>query len=130
MPRSCSTFGPVMPQLCEIHRNSTLEKNTFSKRILPVRIENIELTNPQILREYLRYWQEKYDEYIEFLNEFPQQIGEQQLLEFKKIRTIKDRFAELIGLLQDLNAKTLSILQNNSFEEIKTTIINRLNKKE
>lgn len=114
-----------MWELCEIHQNCSLNKIKFSRHILPIRIESIDLVSPTFLTEYLKYWQYKYEEYFTLLTDFPQEIGEPQLLEFKKIRTIKDRFAEIVGFFQDLNAKSIDILRENNFEQVKTAIINR-----
>ncbi len=118
-----------MWELCEIHRNSLADKQKFSARILPVRVENLEIGKPKFFREFFTYWDEFFNEWNEMVRDFPQQVGKSQLDEFNKSRTIKDKFGDMVGYLQDMNSKTKSLLSKDDFEEVKKAITARLNKK-
>ena len=60
------------------------------------------------------------------VRDFPQQVGKTQLDEFKKSRTIKDSFGDVIGYFQDMNAKTKALLSENDFAAIKQAILARI----
>lgn len=117
-----------MWELCEIYRNSLAEKEKFSERILPVRVESLEMGKPAFYREYFKYWQDFFTEWSEMVKDFPQQVGKAQMDEFNKSRTIKDQFGNVVGYFQDMNARTKSLLSQNDFEEVKNAIVTRLDK--
>jgi len=115
-----------MWELCEIYRNSLAEKEKFVSRILPVRVENLSLDKPKIMMEYLKHWKDFFEEWNEMVREYPQQVGKPQLEAFEKSRTVKDKFAEVVGYFNDMNAKTQAILRDNDFGEVKNAILARL----
>ncbi len=115
-----------MWELCEIHRTSMAEKEKFVKRILPVRVEKLELDKPKILREYMTHWNEFYKEWSEMVLDFPQQVGKPQLESFEKSRKIKDEFGNVVGFFSDMNAQTKSLLSDNDFAVVKAAIMERV----
>ena len=114
-----------MWELSEIFRNSQSEKEQFVERILPIRVQSIALHKPLVLRKYLSHWNDYYTEHQELIRDFPQQIGKPQLEAFEKIRTVKDKFGELVGYFQDMNANSKSLLRQDDFELIKRAIIEK-----
>ena len=115
-----------MWELCEIYRNSLSEKEKFAERIIPIRVESLELDKAKTLREYFKYWNEFFEEWNEMVRDFPQQVGKPQLDAFEKSRTIKDKFGDVVGYFQNMNAKTNAMLRENDFEAVKKAILSRL----
>ncbi len=114
-----------MWELCEVFRTSQGEKEKFAERIIPVRVENLSLGSPLTLMPYLKHWRQKYEEWEEMYTDFPQEMGSTHMEEFRKSRTIKDSFSEVVGFFNDLLGKNSEELLQDNFDELKALIVER-----
>jgi len=117
-----------MWELCEIHRNTLGEKEKFIQRIIPVRIEDLGLDKPKNLGNYMRHWNDYYKDWDEYFQEFRGQTNGPDWEAFQKARVIRDKFSEVAGHFQDMNAKTKALLRKNDFEIVKKIIYERTQK--
>ena len=58
-----------MFELYEIYRNTGLNKEEFSKRIFPIRLEDIELSDQYIVNGYIDFWQAEEQEWEKRMRE-------------------------------------------------------------
>lgn len=115
-----------MWELCEIHRNSKLEAHLFAQRVLPIRLEEINLSKPRTLTKYHSHWEELFQEWDEYFDKFRNKAKGPQWDEYQKIRTINDQFGEVVGIFNDMNAIDRDILADNGHDIIKETILRRI----
>ncbi|MVM31186.1 TIR domain-containing protein [Spirosoma sp. HMF4905] len=108
-----------MFELYEIYRNSTLSKEKFVLKILPVRIETLYLNNPSVLLEYFQYWENLENEWKKLVLSY---LSSSTLNQFEKIKTIRYKIGELISHLNDMNSETIELLSRNDFEKIKKSL--------
>jgi len=118
-----------MYELYELYRNCRLDKEEFVKHVLPVRVENVELTETDTRKIILKYWNDEFDRIEQFHKDHPQDIGEADFKERNKIRKIKQHISDMMLLLADINAKTLPLLRADDFSIVKNAIEKRLNDK-
>jgi len=115
-----------MWELCEVWRNSKNNKKLFIPKILPLLIEKLDLGSIDLLSRYMDYWTEQFNQFNEFMAKYPQQFGPSQQAEQLRIREIKDNFAEIVGLLNDMNALTNELIKEDDFKVIKDAINERM----
>jgi hypothetical protein len=112
-----------MWELCEIHRNALGEKEKFVDKIIPVRVEDLGLDKPRKRGEYLDFWQEYYNEWDEYFQKYRNLMNGPDWEAFQKARTVLQKFSEVTGYFQDMNAKTKALLSENDFAEVKKRIV-------
>ncbi|MEI6950266.1 COR domain-containing protein [Paraflavisolibacter sp. H34] len=111
-----------MYELYELFRNSKLNKEELVQKIFPIRVESLNLNDPDARREYYEYWEILEAKTKELVNKY----GEDQS-KHRRIEAIKNAIRDLLLLLNDINTKTTEDLSNNNFEKIKESIQKRAN---
>jgi small GTP-binding protein len=106
-----------MYELYEIYRNAKLEKEELLKIILPVRVENLNLADPDVLKGYFEYWTALEGKWKGLVNEY----GADQN-EHRKIESIKNALRDLLPFLNYINTLTIELLTANDFQVIKEAI--------
>ncbi|MCB9307695.1 MAG: TIR domain-containing protein [Lewinellaceae bacterium] len=115
-----------MFELYEIARNCKFEKDLFSSRILPVRVESIRFDDPDMLEQYFSYWESEEQKWENLIRKRTKNITPAQSRRYHITKDINQNFGELVDWLTDMNAKTNAILRENDFAEVKAAILNRL----
>lgn len=110
-----------MFELYELYRNSSLDSNELLKKIYPIRVENLDLNNTTVLREYFTYWKDLEVEWKSLVTEFD---ADQR--KYRRIQAIRTSISDLLPFLNDINSMTKEILSANDFSEIKTSIQKRV----
>jgi hypothetical protein len=118
-----------MWELYEIYRNSKLEKKNFVSRILPLRVENIDLSLPAVTKIYFEHWGSVLKEWIDFSNTHAENFGRPQHETFLKVKAINGSLGDLLGYFSDINSKSKELLSENDFVEVKSLISRRLGTK-
>ena len=67
-----------MFELLEIARNNKWDKNAFTHRILPIRVEYIKWSDPIILDEYFQYWEDEENKWAKFIQKRIGQVSSEQ----------------------------------------------------
>lgn len=116
-----------MYELYELYRNCRFDKEAFVKRVLPVRVENVELAEVDTRRMIVKHWNDEFEKIEKFHDDYPQDIGEAELKERAKIRSIKHHASEMMMLIADINAETLPLLRKDDFSIVKNAIEKRVN---
>lgn len=114
-----------MTELCDIYLQSTQEPAKFAQKILPVRVENIKLDDPDVLLDYLDYWEAYFEKWHKAVQRRPN-LGKSNLDKFERSRRIKNDAGDVLGHFADLNASTNTLLSENDFERVKSMILKRL----
>ncbi|MEP6951500.1 MAG: toll/interleukin-1 receptor domain-containing protein [Ginsengibacter sp.] len=117
-----------MFELYEIYRNSELSKISFVRKILPIRLEDINLNDPGTLKHYFAYWKAKEDSWNEFIKENIDNVGKEQFAEYDKIKQIRRSFGDLVSFIMDINALNKEILSASNYQDIVKAIELSLNK--
>jgi hypothetical protein len=111
--------------LYELYRNSSLNSRELLKKIYPIRVENLELNDPKVLREYFTYWKEREAEWKGLVTDFNADQKKHRM-----INAINTSIADLLPFLNDINIKTKEMLSANDFDEIKIAIEKQISKSE
>lgn len=116
-----------MHELTQIYITSQADKAKFARRVLPIRVEDIDLDSPETFITYFDYWNEKFKKWDKVFNNptYRQQANE-LWDKYQKTKTIKDNFASVLTYFNDMNAKTRDLLSDRDYELIKATIRDRV----
>jgi hypothetical protein len=114
-----------MFELYELYRNSSLDRHELLKKIYPIRVENLDLNNTNVLRDYFTYWKELEAEWKSLVTDFD---ADQR--KYRRIQAIRTSVSDLLPFLNDINSKTKEILSTDDFLEIKNAIKTRLSNPE
>jgi hypothetical protein len=114
-----------MFELCEIARNCKFEKSEFRDKVIPLKIEHIDFSDPLILDEYLGYWEEQQQKWEVLFQKRIGQLSGEQHDRYEKIKMIHQNIGKLMDWLADMNTLSPKILSENNFEIIKAEIKKR-----
>jgi internalin A len=114
-----------MNELYEIARNSKFDKQLFTERILPVRVEQIKFDDPNVLDNYFDHWENEEQKWASFIKKRLQKVTEAQSRRYHMAQKINNKFGELSDWLTDINASTCKLLSQDDFQEVKDVIITR-----
>lgn len=115
-----------MHELYEIYRNSRQEKDEFSKRVFPIRVESIKMSDPFVIEEYLAYWEEQENKWKNLVQKRASQLSPAHFNEFDKVREINSKFSELLAFLQDMNSMSKKLLAQDDFAIVKDAVRDRI----
>lgn len=110
-----------MFELYELYRNSNLEKEELLKKIFPIRVEPLNLSDPQVLKDYFSFWKAREEEWKTLVNEYD---ADQK--KYRMIQAIRFSLTELLPFLNDINTMSGDLITRNAFAAIKETIRKRL----
>lgn len=111
-----------MYELYEIYRNAGLNKEEFAKRIFPIRLEDIELSNQDIVNGYVDFWQKEEQQWEKRMKENSDSITEEDTRQYQFVKRLVNDIGNILSCLSDINASSIAQLKKNDFEEIKTSI--------
>ncbi len=116
-----------MHELNEIYRNSREEQAEFAKRIFPIRAESLKMSDPLVLKTYLKHWAEEENKWSDLVRD-PElkKLGEGPLKQYVRIQKINENFGDLFIFLQDMNAMSKNLLAENDFAIVKDAIRQRM----
>lgn len=115
-----------MHELYEIYRNSRQDKDEFSKRVFPIRVESIKMSDPFIIEEYLAYWEEQETKWKNLVQKRASQLSPAHFNEYDKVREINAKFSELLAFLQDMNSMSKKLLAQDDFAIVKDAVRDRI----
>jgi len=115
-----------MHELYEIYRNSRQEKEEFSKRVFPIRVESIKMSDPFVIDAYLAYWEEQVNKWKNLVEKRASQLSPAHFNEFDKVREINSKFSELLAFLQDMNSMSKKLLAQDDFAIVKDAVRARM----
>lgn len=120
-----------MYELLEIFRNSKGQEEDFTKRIIPLRVEdNLSLKTPEGKQVYIDHWNKRIDEAEASVKNNPDSIGPKRIEWLKRYREIKNELDDMLELFSDINTLTKELLSANNFAVIKSTILKRIQEEE
>lgn len=112
-----------MYELYEIFRNSGMNRDTFGKKIFPIRIdESINLGDPDVVNGYVRYWKQQEQEWTTRVREESDSITEEQARQFQFIKRLVNDVNNILSCLADINSLNLSTLKSNDFADVKSAL--------
>ncbi|AFY35332.1 toll/interleukin-1 receptor domain-containing protein [Calothrix sp. PCC 7507] len=111
-----------MYEMVEIEKNGEMYD-----RIFPIFLADAQIHDPVQALKYIGYWENKTQE----LDEEMKKVSGANLQGFQEklnlYTKIREKSADIIKLLSDMNALTLDIHSNSGFQTLRTAIENRLN---
>ena len=111
-----------MFELYEIARNSNFDKHQFREKVLPIMVEFIDLTKPEIADEYLTFWDKEYNKWNELVSKRAQQLSVEKMHRYDKIKMVHQNFDKLTEWIADMNTLKPKLLSKDNFSEIKKEI--------
>ena len=116
-----------MYELYEIFRNSGMNRDTFGKKIFPIRIdESLNLGDPDVVNGYIRYWKEQEQEWTKRVKDESDSITEEQARQFQFIKRLVIDIRNILSCLADINSLNLSTLKSNDFADVKSALRNAM----
>ena len=117
-----------MWELHEIARKCNFDKKAVSQKILSVPVESLKLDDPLVLDPFLEFWEQETTKWQEFFHKWSAKgiINRSQSERYHKVNDIYKKFGDLVDWLQDINASTLKLLEENDFAQVKEAINKRL----
>lgn len=112
-----------MYELYEIFRNSGMDRDTFGKKLFPIRIdESLDLGNPDVVNGYIRYWKEQEQEWTKRVKDESDSITEEQARQFQFIKRLVIDIRNILSCLSDINSLNLVALKSNDFADVKASL--------
>ncbi len=112
-----------MYELFEIFRNSGMNREEFGKKIFPIRIEEtLNLSDPDVVNGYVRYWKEQEQEWTKRVKEESDSITEEQARQYQFIKRLVIDIRNILSCLADINSLNLSTLKSNDFADVKSAL--------
>lgn len=119
-----------MFELFEIFRNAKMEKEELIKRIYPVCIENLNLKSPPVIARYLKFWEDKEQEWEALVTHNPDSISEEQQANYTRVKRIIAYLGALLDFLSDVNFLDQQQLSADNFQQIKTAVEARISEED
>ena len=112
-----------MYELYELFRNSGMNRETFGKKIFPIRIEeSLNLSDPDVVNGYIRYWKVQEQEWTKRVKDESDSITEEQARQYQFIKRLVIDIRNILSCLADINSLNLSTLKSNNFADIKLAL--------
>ena len=117
-----------MYEIYEIARVCKMDKDEFSRRVLTIPLEDLDLEDPDVLDGFYSHWEEERENWELFVKERMEKNSlkpaHQQRYEITK--KIKQEFGEFINWLPDIHTSDVKLLSQNDYLMVKTAILARL----
>ncbi len=114
-----------MFELYEAFRNSQLDKDAFIKKIIPIKVEEINLS-PKGRGIYRDFWDEKEKEWDDYVGSYSKKISPLEMEEYNRVKSIVNNLGTMFQILLDINTLTTDLLSKDDFAEIKKAIDKRI----
>lgn len=114
-----------MFELYEIARNCKWVKEEFIKRVLLIKIEKIDFSDPKLLNHYLKYWADKVKNWENLIQNITNHEIDTRYKKLNNMKDIKHNFGKLIGWINDINYSSSENLAKDNFILLRKTIITR-----
>jgi TIR domain len=111
-----------MFELYEIYLNARMDKDEFLKKIFPIRVEEINLSNPAVANGYSDYWEAEEKNWQKLLEQNSGSITPEQINQYQLVKRIVTDLGNLLSFLADVNALNTVQLSKDNFAEIKTEL--------
>ncbi len=85
-----------------IARNGQWDKQLFTQRILPVRIESLAFDDPEVLDTYFEHWDNKQKKWERLIQKRTGKVAQAQMDRFQKIKDIHYHWGDLADWLMDI----------------------------
>ena len=111
-----------MFEFYELYRNSNLDGNRLVKKIYPIRIGKLSLTDLTVMSGYLNHWAAELEKWDQFIKIQGNRINASNHKEYDKVRSICNHLGELLEIIKDINTLNIKSLSKNNFAVIKEAI--------
>ena len=111
-----------MFELYEIYRNSNLDKDSFMKKVFPVRVEDINLSDAAVIGAYSQYWEEELAKWTERIKQDTSDMTSEDFAQFEIVKKIEAEASRLLYYLSDINALNLNQLSTEDFKALKNAL--------
>jgi hypothetical protein len=113
-----------MFEFYELYRHSQLDADKMMKKMLPIRLEEIDLNDPRVSDGFIRYWRETKEVWDRTVSENPDQA---LFKTHEKVRNIYNNLGEMLEIINDIKSMNPAILTADNFDGFLNAIINRKN---
>lgn len=117
-----------MFELYEIARDCKWEQSTFSKRVLPIPIERIDLSKIEVFNSYLEHWGIEEKKLAMIKQNNIRNVPEFHFKKYQSVMKINQSLDTLLEWLSDMNITTLENLKKDNYILLKKTIHDRIKK--
>lgn len=111
-----------MFELYEIYKNVGMDKAKFIERIFPLRVENINLNDTDVVNGYVNYWETEKARWDINMKENSDNVTPEQTNQYQVVKRLVNELTALLQILSDINALNIESLEKDDFEEIKIAL--------
>ena len=111
-----------MFELYELYRNAGMNSEALKHKIFPIRLEEIDLSDPSVQMLYVDFWEAKELEMGQLLKANINTLTPEQANQYQVVKRIKDEVGNILPIMSDLNALNMEILLENDCAAIKLAI--------
>jgi hypothetical protein len=112
-----------MYELYEVFRQSKHEKEELRRKIYPIKVEGIKLSEPSVLATYFEFWREEEKKWADLVTTHGTRISPVQHEHYKRIKLIASDLGDFLDFFGDMNTRTKQDLSKDNFAEIKRAIM-------
>jgi hypothetical protein len=118
-----------MNELYEIYVNAGMNADTFAKRVFPIRLEDINLSNKEVVNKYQLYWKAEKEKWEKQIAEDSAGVRSEESRQSETFRRIEGEVENILYLVGDIKAFFPDKLLQTDFKELKDAVRARLNEK-
>lgn len=110
-------------ELYEVYRNSKMDKEEFTKKIFPIRVEGINLSDPEVVAEYVNYWKHEEENWTKKIQENGgDSLTAEQANQMQIVKRIVTDLGNILFYLSDINAMDIKTMEQDDFKDIKIAL--------
>lgn len=111
-----------MFELYEIYRNCGMSKADFVKKVFPVRVEEINLSDPHVIDQYADYWKAEELKHEAIVKDVNQETTSEQFAQYEAVKRIASEIGNLLNFLSDINSLNIELISENDFAAMKQSL--------
>lgn len=111
-----------MFEFYELYRHSKLDAAIMMKKMLPIRMEEINLTDAKTREAYFKHWRETKDIWDNTILQNPDQLMSKT---HEKVRNIFKNLTDMLDIMDDIKALSPELLTDSNFDLFLGTILSR-----
>jgi hypothetical protein len=111
-----------MFEFYELYRHSKLDADIMKKKMLPIRMEEINLTDGKTREAYFKHWRETKETWDNTILQNPNQAMSKT---HEKVRNILNNLNDMLDIMDDIKALSPELLTDGNFDFFLGTILGR-----
>lgn len=114
-----------MFELLQIAKNCRWNEDEFVRKVYPIALHQMKMTEPEFLGPLFTYWDNKEEEWKKLIQNNSGSIRSDMYKKYDVVKEVKAQISDLISWLDKINRGSLPTLEESNFEDVKLAFISR-----